>query len=355
MKKKRLSTISISVCLVLTLLVISLMLACAAEAPAPAPAPAPKPAPAPAPASSPIPEYRLVASTAASGSSGHLTGSIMASMVTSKSGGRIKVSAIPTSGSYDAFNRVRTGEVDFTGVGTYPTLYQAFNSIGPFEGLPNLEVYPLIPMSRTVFQTIMLEDIPIETWNDLVGKKCAAGTPGSVGSRVFKWFLEVTNLTDKVDVVDLSFGAAADAIRDNKVDMGHFLTAAPNSIITELQTRHPIKMLDYTQDMLDKIQAKYYGNQSLFRLHKVTNKTYPNLVRDATLGSYLQPWSAPPNLPEDAAYWITKILWENREELAAAHPALTEINPETLAQMPRGFADFHPGALKYYKEQGLLN
>ncbi len=66
------------------------------------------------------------------------------------------------------------------------------------------------------------------------------------------------------------------------------------------------------------------------------------------------PWAVRQDFPEDAAYWITKTVWENRSELVATHPALAEINPDTLKAMPVDVAPFHPGALKYYKEASLV-
>ena len=122
----------------------------------------------------------------------------------------------------------------------------------------------------------------------------------------------------------------------------------------ELQTRHKIKMLDYTQDMLDGIVKKAYGSQPIFSLAPLTKKTYSNLARDAVLGGYMMPWSTSLDMPEDAAYWVTKILWENLDELKEAHSAFRLTDFEILRATPTGFAPFHPGALKYYKEQGLL-
>lgn len=58
-------------------------------------------------------------------------------------------------------------------------------------------------------------------------------------------------------------------------------------------------------------------------------------------------------MDEQLVYTITKILDESREELISAHPSLSSLSdPEYIcSQLP---IPLHPGAEKYYTEQGLL-
>ncbi|MBI2832075.1 MAG: TAXI family TRAP transporter solute-binding subunit [Chloroflexi bacterium] len=329
-----------------------------APAPAPTPTPTPKPTPTPTPTPKPtvpaIPEYRFTATTAATGSSGHVTGSIIAALVGEKSNGRIRIAIVPTSGAVDAPTRLRNKEADLTGVGSFATLWELANSEGAFKGQPPLKLAPLFPMSRSVFQTVMRADAPIEKWADLAGKKIAGGTPGSVGAIQTERWLELAGVKDKVEVSFLATNASIDALRDNKIVLYQFLTAAPNSSITEFQTRNPIKFLDFTQDMVDEMAKKYYGGAQIFALSTIGKSVYPNLVRDGKVATYLQPWSAPQDFPEDAAYWITRLVWENLDELYAKHAALKEISLETLKEMPMAAFPLHPGAMRYFKEKGLL-
>ena len=58
-------------------------------------------------------------------------------------------------------------------------------------------------------------------------------------------------------------------------------------------------------------------------------------------------------MDEQLVYTITKILDESREELISAHPSLSNLSdPEYIcSQLP---IPLHPGAEKYYTEQGLV-
>ena len=59
------------------------------------------------------------------------------------------------------------------------------------------------------------------------------------------------------------------------------------------------------------------------------------------------------SMDEQLVYTITKILDESREELISTHPSLSNLSdPEYIcSQLP---IPLHPGAEKYYTEQGLL-
>ena len=61
---------------------------------------------------------------------------------------------------------------------------------------------------------------------------------------------------------------------------------------------------------------------------------------------------ASPNVKEDVIYNITKALIENQTELASAHAKGKELSLQTAT---KGVSiPFHPGAVKYYKEKGVL-
>jgi TRAP transporter TAXI family solute receptor len=58
------------------------------------------------------------------------------------------------------------------------------------------------------------------------------------------------------------------------------------------------------------------------------------------------------DVSEETAYQMTKLLFENLDEMVAAHAAARAISAE---KGPKGLPiPLHPGAERYYKEAGLL-
>jgi TRAP transporter TAXI family solute receptor len=57
-------------------------------------------------------------------------------------------------------------------------------------------------------------------------------------------------------------------------------------------------------------------------------------------------------VPDDVVYNMTKTLHENATEVAKSSPTLRGFAPEGMAKKT-DLAEYHPGAIKYYKEKGL--
>ena len=60
------------------------------------------------------------------------------------------------------------------------------------------------------------------------------------------------------------------------------------------------------------------------------------------------------DLPDDVAYKIVKTFIEKRAELVKAYPAFNAFDPKQAASPENNGIPLHPGAAKYYKEQGLM-
>ena len=56
---------------------------------------------------------------------------------------------------------------------------------------------------------------------------------------------------------------------------------------------------------------------------------------------------------EEMIYQATRALYENRAEFAGKHPAGRSVNPTNAVR--RTGVDFHPGAIRYYREIGIWN
>jgi TRAP transporter TAXI family solute receptor len=56
--------------------------------------------------------------------------------------------------------------------------------------------------------------------------------------------------------------------------------------------------------------------------------------------------------PDDVVYNMTKALHENAEAVSKSSPTLRGFTPAGMAKLSEG-VQYHPGAIKYYKEKGL--
>jgi TRAP transporter TAXI family solute receptor len=57
-------------------------------------------------------------------------------------------------------------------------------------------------------------------------------------------------------------------------------------------------------------------------------------------------------LSDEIAYQVTKAVFSNLDEFKGLHPALADLTPQNMLE--GNSVPFHPGALKYFKEIGLV-
>lgn len=63
--------------------------------------------------------------------------------------------------------------------------------------------------------------------------------------------------------------------------------------------------------------------------------------------------STGPRLPADVVYTITKAVFENLDEFKKLHPAFANLDAAHMVKDGLS-APLHEGALRYYKEKGLI-
>ena len=147
----------------------------------------------------------------------------------------------------------------------------------------------------------------------------------------------------------IGYGPTTSAIQDGNIVGMNIPAGAPVSSITQAFALmgDRITILDWTQETLDKINAKY----PLWDWYEFPPGTYPNqdkVVRTVSSPNVLVTRS---DIPDEVVYQITKVIWENLATLQDIHGATNDMRLD-LAVNGLG-APLHPGALRYYREAGL--
>ncbi len=188
----------------------------------------------------------------------------------------------------------------------------------------------------------------IRTVADMKGKRISVGDAGSGVEANAKQILEAYGLSfDDLNAAHLSFKESASAVKDKQLD-GFFVTAGvPNAAIQELAALAPVRLLAVDGAALSKLSDKYKFYTSV----SVPNGTYNGMSGDVATVAVKATLIVRKGLSEDLVYKLTKALFEKQPELAQAHAKGKELSMMSAVQGAP--VDFHPGALKYYKEQGL--
>lgn len=203
-----------------------------------------------------------------------------------------------------------------------------------------------------VIQIFVRRESNIKTINDLKGKRVSVGPPGSGTEVSARQIFGIYGLDYKqkkdFDARYISFAETADQFKDKLIDAGYAVLGVPNAALQDITAVAPIRLLEISDEMFKKIKEKYpYYSQ--ITIPGGTYKGQDQDVKTVTLKAILL---VRDDVDKELVYNLTKTLYENASEVAAGHALGKHIKLETAME---GISiPFHPGALKYYTEKGLV-
>jgi len=260
----------------------------------------------------------------------------------------VEATAEVTAASVDnlKFLRDRKADLAFT---TADTLADAVNGTGTFKDT-KIPIRALAGLYKNYTHVVTLASRPIKTMTDLKGKVVGTGSPGSGAEVTAFRILQAYGIDPEKDITRQGLGAteATDALKDGKVDAFFWSGGLPTAAILDLAHTSGITIRMLSNDsVLDALKNKY-GN-GLYVQGIVPRSMYPGLDGDVGVVSIPNLLVVHAGMDDDLAYKITKALFERRAELVAIHPEAANLSLESAVK--ESPAPFHPGAIRYYKEQ----
>ena len=277
-------------------------------------------------------DVKMVLATGGTAGTYYPFGGAMAKIWNSKIPG-MNVTAQATGASVENVRLVNRGEAELAIVQS-DTIDFAFNAKEAFkEKLTKMAV--LATLYPEVIQVVVRGDSKIDSFDDLKGLKIGVGAPGSGTEANFR------QLSD-------GFGLKKGDAKDKHIDAFIVTAGIPNAAIMDIGTQHNVRIINIADDKA-AIITKNYPFLSPFTIPANTYKGQTNPVKTLAVNAVLIISTA---AKDEVAYNIVKTLFENQSELATAHAKGKELNIKTAVS---GVSiPFHPGAVKYYKEKGLM-
>jgi TRAP transporter TAXI family solute receptor len=228
------------------------------------------------------------------------------------------------------------------------TLDFAFNAKEAFKE-PLKAMSTIAVLYPEIVQVVVAAAGPIKSIADLKGKKVGVGAPGSGTEANFRQLLDAYGMKkEDVNAQFLSFSESAEAYKDKHIDAFIVTAGIPNAGIMDVATQNEIRILNIPADVAAKLTKKY----PFLAAVKVPANTYKGQTAEVSTVAVNAVLIASSKLSEAMVYNLTKALFANQAELASAHAKGKELN---LQYAVKGVSiPFHPGAVKYYKEKGLM-
>lgn len=225
----------------------------------------------------------------------------------------------------------------------------AYNGTNQFEGNAAENIRALGSLYPETVQLIARAGANMESFADIAGKSVSSGSPGSGQWQLLGDLLAAHGM-ERSDVSEdhSSFAQSADKIRDGNLDSSLITAGVPTASITELANAHEIRVVPLSGPEIDELQEvqPYYAKVTL------PAGTYRGVDEDVETIAVRAIWATHAGLDDDLAYALVKALYENTDTLSQVHVMGQQISLETALESVS--VPLHPGAERYYREQGLI-
>ncbi len=275
-------------------------------------------------------------------------GGAMSQIISDNSDGMVNITAQSTGASIENINLLAAGDVDLIIVQNDLSDY----AVNGTEFFKDRKIENITAIARLYPETIHLvvsKESGITTLEGFKGKNVSVGAPGSGNEANARQIFDVYGFGyDDFKPHFISYAETTDHFKDRLVDAFIYTTGTPNPSIQDISTLQDIVFVPIDGEKREELLKKY----PFFAKDILPANSYRGLDKPVETVAVQAILAARKGLSEDVVYAITKALFENLEALGNSHHKGKTVSIEKALD---GISvPVHPGAVKYYKEKGIM-
>jgi len=263
----------------------------------------------------------------------------------------IRCSVESTGGSVYNLNMIAAGELDM-GVAQSDWQYHAYNGTSKFKDKgPNKDLRAVFSVHPEPFTVVARADSGIKDFKELKGKRVNIGNPGSGQRGTMEVVMGAVGWTkdDFKLASELKSAEQSKALCDNKIDAMVFTVGHPSGSIKEASTSCDSVLVNVTGSEIDKLVA----DNAYYRMATIPGGMYRGTDSDTNTFGVGATFVTSSKVSEDVIYNVVKAVFENFDQFKKLHPSFSDLKKEEMIKDGLS-APLHKGAVKYYKEAGLM-
>jgi hypothetical protein len=263
----------------------------------------------------------------------------------------LKATVESTGGSVFNINAVLSGDLEF-GIAQSDRQYQAYKGLAEWEGNPQEKLRVVCALHPESVTLVAADDAGINTLADLKGKRVNIGDPGSGnrGNAIDALATAGLNWETDIQAEQIKAVESAKLLQDGRIDAYFYTVGHPNGSVMEATAgTRPVKFIAI--DNVDNLIKEF----PFYAKSIIPRALYPKTTNTGDVQTYgvKATLVTSADVPEDIVYAVTREIFENLESFKALHPAFGVLTRENMLE--GNSAPYHDGAVRYFKEAGLMN
>ena len=263
----------------------------------------------------------------------------------------VRCSVESTGGSVYNINTIRAGELDM-GVAQSDWQYHAYHGTSKFKKAGAFkELRAIFSIHPEPFTVVARADSKIKNLDDLKGKRINIGNPGSGQRGTMEVLMKAKGWTKDTFKLasELKASEQSKALCDNKIDAMIYTVGHPSGSIKEATTTCDSVLVNISGPVVDKL----IKDNDFYRSAVIPAKMYKGNDKDTKTFGVGATFITSSKVSEKVIYTVVKSVFENFEAFKKLHPAFANLKKKEMIKDGLS-APLHRGAIKYYKEVGLI-
>jgi TRAP transporter TAXI family solute receptor len=263
----------------------------------------------------------------------------------------VKCTVESTGGSVYNINAIKKDELDF-GIAQSDVVYQAYHGEGKFKGKPFKGLRVVMTIHPELLTLVVRKDAKIRSFFDMKGHRINIGNPGSgneAAVRTLFDYCKKMSLND-IKVEQLKAAECPNALKDKKIDGYFYMVGHPTANIKDAANSTDIDLIS-----LDNVPAakKLVAEKPYYAWGVIPAGMYKGVNHPTKTYGVKATLVTSNKMDEKTVYYLTKAILDNFNKFKHMHPAYKNLTKKDLL---KGFdhSMMHPGAVKAFKEAGLL-
>lgn len=256
------------------------------------------------------------------------------------------VSVEVTGGPVHNVQLVSKGDLTF-GLVSMPTAFDGWNGLRWAKGNKFQDIRVLLPMYASFNEFWALVEKGIKSVYDLNGRVVNLGPKGGTPDTYGRLILEILGIKPG-KIINSGYNDLVSQMLDGIIDAGYTTGGVPHDAVMQTEASKPIVVFTEAEREFDA--EKIMKELPCFFLGKIPAGSYKAVKKDIPTLRYWNILITHKDFPDDLAYKIVKVHFENLTEF-------TNVYRDTINTVPANITEsvvpLHKGVLKFYNEKGV--